>query len=785
MPMTPPRTAPTHVAALLLVLALAPAAVAQLDADFTVNVTSGTNPFTVQFTDTTTGGPPFVWGWNFGDGHTATGQNPSHTYTLPGTHTVSLSVLGPGFEMDGEVKVGLITVAPQPLTAGFSATGNQGTNPLTVSFTDQSTGNPPTSWLWDFGDGAQSTEQDPTHVYDTPGTFDVTLTAFIDQQSDTTTQAGLVTVDPATLVAAFTSNVSEGDSPLFVEFTDTSVVDTQQISAWLWDFGDGETSTQEAPSHTYEAQEATSFDVTLSVFIGGQSDSVTVVDAIAVKPGLLGPWVEAENYGSDIVGLLDIADLDGDGLEDLLLFIRTDIHSPGRFAYAPNQGPPLAFGAPISFGPSIGQSQFVAWTGDADGDGDVDVLYEWHAGDGLAWFENLDGAGTFAANEALLLTGSEDPSSVLLVDLDGDGDDDVLVVQDDAFLAERDAVWYEHLDGAGTYGPGQILEEELHVQAIAMDDLDGDGDLDLILGTYGPQLPRGLFWYEHLDGVGTFGPANAVHSHQISCDWAAAHDLDGDGDGDLIGRFIDGDVFVGGYQVYENVDGQGTFELARVLDSFYSGVTEFLLDPDGDGDLDLIEVRRGGAEVGGVWWAEDRDGPGLLEPWKRLSVDQLVNFPSFGDVDADGDSDFVFHRALTFSNSLRVRTNLLGTADWPFLGDGLQGSLGMPRLQGEGALVGDESVTLRLTNGLPGASSTLVAGLSLLKAPIKGGVLVPNPDVIVATGPVDADGELELVATWPIGIPAGVPLWFQWWFVDGSGPVGFTASNGVTATTGS
>jgi PKD repeat protein len=784
MMMITTRIASTRAAALLLTLALTPAATAQLDADFTVNASSGTNPFTVQFTDTTTGGPPFVWGWDFGDGHSATGQNPSHTYTLPGTHTVKLSVLGPGLEMDQEVKVGFITVAPLPLAPDFSATGTQGSNPLTVSFTDLTTGTPPTAWLWDFGDGAQSTAQHPSHVYDTPGTFDVALTAFVDQQSDTTTQVGLVTVDPATLVAAFSSDVAGGDSPLVVGFTDTSTA-AIPVTAWLWDFGDGGTSTEQAPSHTYVVQEETGFDVTLTVFIGGQSDSVTVVDAVRVEPGLFAPWVQVANYSQENVGLIDVADLNGDGMEDLLLFIKEETVGPGRYAYAPNQGPPGAFGVPIPFGPLISNSQWDVWPADPDGDGDLDLLIPLQVGDGVAWIEHLDGSGTFAANDLLLLAGSDDPSSILCVDLDGDGDDDLLAVEDGGFgTGNSDAVWYEHLDGAGSFGPRQVLEQDLNAWAIDTDDLDGDGDLDVILGAYWPQLPRGLFWYENLDGMGSFGPANTVHSHQLACDWVAAHDLDGDGDGDLIGRFLEGDALVGGYQVYENVDGQGTYELARVLGSLYSQVYEFLLDPDGDGDLDLVEVRRTFDEGGGIWWAENRGGPGLLDPWKQMSVDEIPYGPAFGDLDGDGDRDFVYHRALTHSDQMRLRTNRLGTVDWPFLGDGLQGSLGMPRLQGEGTLIGGGSVTVRLTNGLPGASSTLVAGLTLLAAPLKGGVLLPNPDVIISTGPLDGDGELELVATWPLGIPAGAPIWFQWWLVDGSGPLGFTASNGVMATTG-
>jgi PKD repeat protein len=81
-------------------------------------------------------------------------------------------------------------------TANFSGTPTSGSAPLSVAFTDTSTGTP-TSWSWSFGDGSTSTEQSPTHVYDTPGTYDVTLTATNANGSDGETKTGYVTVGSA------------------------------------------------------------------------------------------------------------------------------------------------------------------------------------------------------------------------------------------------------------------------------------------------------------------------------------------------------------------------------------------------------------------------------------------------------------------------------------------------------------------------------------------------------------------------------------------------------------
>ncbi|HMK45159.1 MAG TPA: PKD domain-containing protein [Methanocella sp.] len=82
------------------------------------------------------------------------------------------------------------------LTASFSSDVSSGAAPLTVHFTDQSSGNP-TGWHWDFGDGSSSTKQDPAYTFQTPGTYNVTLTVTDGSQSSSATTQIAVTSGPA------------------------------------------------------------------------------------------------------------------------------------------------------------------------------------------------------------------------------------------------------------------------------------------------------------------------------------------------------------------------------------------------------------------------------------------------------------------------------------------------------------------------------------------------------------------------------------------------------------
>ena len=154
-------------------------------ARFSANSTAGKVPHTVRFSDASAG-TPVEWDWDFGDGERSVEQNPVHTYSRPGTYTMTLRVSNSGGS-DIERKIYYITIDPasQPPGASFSGDPPTPAQPFTVQFRDRSTG-PPTNWSWSFGDGGMSTEQDPVHAYPGPGTYTVTLQVSNDAGSSTT-----------------------------------------------------------------------------------------------------------------------------------------------------------------------------------------------------------------------------------------------------------------------------------------------------------------------------------------------------------------------------------------------------------------------------------------------------------------------------------------------------------------------------------------------------------------------------------------------------------------------
>ena len=167
-------------------------------AAFTSNVTSGSAPLTVKFTDASTGSPT-SWAWDFdNDGKIdSTEQNPSYTYESAGTYTVTLTATNDlGSDTVTVNDSIIVTPATGAPVAGFNATPTSGTFPLTVAFTDEST-NTPTSWAWDFdNDGTvDSTDQNPSHIYDSAGTYTVTLTATNEHGSDSEMKTGYITVN--------------------------------------------------------------------------------------------------------------------------------------------------------------------------------------------------------------------------------------------------------------------------------------------------------------------------------------------------------------------------------------------------------------------------------------------------------------------------------------------------------------------------------------------------------------------------------------------------------------
>jgi len=163
-----------------------------------------------------------------------------------------------------------------PLLADLSASPLSGPTPLTVQFHDQSSGRI-MAWDWLLGNGDRSGARHPRHTYRQIGTYSITLTVTGPEGSDSTTRTDYISALPSVPHAAFSASPLSGSPPLTVYFTDQS---GGEITDRHWDFGDGSSSTEQNPIHTYTTPGT--FSVTLTVSGPGGQDSLTRTDYIAV-----------------------------------------------------------------------------------------------------------------------------------------------------------------------------------------------------------------------------------------------------------------------------------------------------------------------------------------------------------------------------------------------------------------------------------------------------------------------------------------------------------------------
>ena len=167
-------------------------------ADFTGSPTSGLAPLTVTFANLSSNATNF--GWDFGDGQTSTAVGPSNTYTNAGSYTVTLTAVGAGGTNTlARTNYIVVTNPPPPVVADFTGSPTSGVAPLTVSFTNLSTG--ATSYSWDFGDTQTSTVVTPGNTYTNAGSYTVTLTANGAGGTNTLARTNyILVVNPAQLV---------------------------------------------------------------------------------------------------------------------------------------------------------------------------------------------------------------------------------------------------------------------------------------------------------------------------------------------------------------------------------------------------------------------------------------------------------------------------------------------------------------------------------------------------------------------------------------------------------
>lgn len=263
-------------------------AVENLVANFSVDNREPAVNETIQFTDLTMVadgmGPVVSWLWSFGDGGQSTAQHPTHAYAQPGIYDVTLTAQTATLS-DTRVRRGFVIVsALQGPTAEFVASNLRPPAGTPVQFTDLSDPGDGviTSWEWDFGDGQGSTLQNPSHAYSFVGRFDVSLTVTTEVGSSTETKVRYIRVQPVGPIAQFVANNRFPRVNTPVQFTDLSSPGTSPITSWLWNFGDGATSTLQNPAHIYTA--VASYTVYLTVTTDVGSDSEVKPLYIQVQP---------------------------------------------------------------------------------------------------------------------------------------------------------------------------------------------------------------------------------------------------------------------------------------------------------------------------------------------------------------------------------------------------------------------------------------------------------------------------------------------------------------------
>lgn len=256
----------------VIVLLSAFRAQAQNTAAFTADNFTGCGTAYVQFINqSTTGGSA---SWDFGDGGAkSTLWNPTRSFTKPGTYTVILTVTF----ADGTKGTAshTVNVYKKP-TAQFTTNVTSGCTPLPVQFTDQSSANDGTitSVNWDFGDGNGATGSTANYTYAIGGDYSAT-TIVTNSYGCTNSYSQMIHAN-ATPEPAFTSNTQGScKAPLTVNFTNNTTIKTTGNPAvtYLWDFGDGSTSTDLHPIHTYTTEGK--FTVTLTATSGGCSKTIT------------------------------------------------------------------------------------------------------------------------------------------------------------------------------------------------------------------------------------------------------------------------------------------------------------------------------------------------------------------------------------------------------------------------------------------------------------------------------------------------------------------------------
>jgi PKD repeat protein len=238
-----------------------------------------------------------TWAWDFGDGATSDEQNPVHQYAEAGIYPVTLSIYVEETACESSITME-VAVDSTTFSNCFADFWYMQTGELSISFQDYSMPFP-TTWAWDFGDGATSDEQNPVHEYAEGGEYQVTLTIYVEDINCESTVTYPVWVDDQNYMECFANFFWYYDpaTPMSVSFENYSYSVTP-IVEYAWDFGDGTTSAEENPVHQYNDYGVYTVTLAITTESGCSSDisfDVEVFDMGMYCQALFVPEIDEEN----------------------------------------------------------------------------------------------------------------------------------------------------------------------------------------------------------------------------------------------------------------------------------------------------------------------------------------------------------------------------------------------------------------------------------------------------------------------------------------------------------
>ncbi|MFT5819156.1 MAG: putative repeat protein (TIGR01451 family) [Crocinitomix sp.] len=326
---------------------------------------------------------------------------------------------------------------------------------------------------------------------------------------------------------------------------------------------------------------------------------------------------------------MSVADLNEDGILDI---VTASWRGDDAIIYYPGLGDD-EYAEPILLSNEEEHGTNV-FTGDLDGDGDLDVIYA----DGfyptvyIAWCENL-GLGVFAERE--IISDDTYTQALELHDLDGDGDLDMVYINSSG----TETLWIENL-GGGTFSSPVELIIESTVRSMTFYDMDVDGDMDILTAYYAGNIA----WIENV-GDGVFGDEHLITDVEPDAYGPIQlimRDMDDDGDHDLITN----SRFLKTIRYYENID--GTYEEGLTIINSVDTVNQIgVEDFDLDGDFDIVTLDV----YGGVKTFENTGDMEFAAPFLEYDYpfSSSENYLEIIDADADGDLDF-FNCSKEFTN---------------------------------------------------------------------------------------------------------------------------------------